>query len=671
MGACSHDPISVDDKVACTKDACDSKAGVTHVPDDTACKAGEHCDAVAGCTTKLLNPVITEIQPLGQSGNHGELVEIYNPGDVDAEITGYTLTAKAGKAALHAASDPTGSSPIVVKAKSFVYGIPSPAKKSDIPASAGFVYGDPNTDWELADAGDVLAITDEKAAVLDAVDFTKIATTTALPGDFPASLGASMQLDKAALDAKANDVGDNWCLTFRAADTAGSANHACGNAMVVNEVLSVYVLPTGGMTSNQNAFIEIAGPGGATIKDYRVQSFTGKNQGSLYLTIGTGPKAPLRLPLDGLLVIADGDVDDGTTNVPNADIVVGNAIPPSASNSGQSIQLADPTSTVLDSLGYGASPKAEGSPVSEILPDKIAISMARDATSSDTDSNAADFHYDPTPTPGLPNDIVAPKVYGYAPYSPMDTPSLSSTTVFLLAHDYADFKSKDGVAIAGNDVTASFVGNGMVDTSSTTDGCTIVDATDGGRGDVTIKCTAPTNAGLAARGDIVLDNAAFFGGTSSLKNAWVYTLANNASAAPAEADLCSFVAPMGMLNVQQGLSTPSLLGHVMEPGVTTNSGANAAVIAQVGLGKQATDPTKTGNWIYFDSQFDADFDATTDQYKTTFVAPPVLVATPYSLVYRFSFDGGLTFTYCDLLGDGSAQMTKLTTAQLPTLTVTP
>ena len=48
-----------------------------------------------------------------------------------------------------------------------------------------------------------------------------------------------------------------------------------------------------------------------------------------------------------------------------------------------------------------------------------------------------------------------------------------------------------------------------------------------------------------------------------------------------------------------------------------------------------------------------------------------MASTQFSYAYRFSFDGGLTFTYCDLDGAGSTPPATVSTMQLGTMTVVP
>jgi hypothetical protein len=57
-----------------------------------------------------------------------------------------------------------------------------------------------------------------------------------------------------------------------------------------------------------------------------------------------------------------------------------------------------------------------------------------------------------------------------------------------------------------------------------------------------------------------------------------------------------------------------------------------------------------------------------DEYVGTFTAP---AAGTYAYTYRFSFDAGLNWTYCDLNGAGSNAGLAFESAQLGVLTVTP
>ena len=60
-----------------------------------------------------------------------------------------------------------------------------------------------------------------------------------------------------------------------------------------------------------------------------------------------------------------------------------------------------------------------------------------------------------------------------------------------------------------------------------------------------------------------------------------------------------------------------------------------------------------------------------DEYVGLFTAPTVAVNTNYAYTYRFSVDGGLRWTYCDLNGAGANSGLTLETSQFGVMTVTP
>lgn len=83
----THEPVDPDDGVACTVDACDPATGVAHVPDHSACGAGEICDATAGCVTAPIVDLCMLDFPFAVSVAPGATTEILR-GDV--WVTGVT-----------------------------------------------------------------------------------------------------------------------------------------------------------------------------------------------------------------------------------------------------------------------------------------------------------------------------------------------------------------------------------------------------------------------------------------------------------------------------------------------------------------------------------------------------------------------------------------------------
>ena len=97
----------------------------------------------------------------------------------------------------------------------------------------------------------------------------------------------------------------------------------------------------------------------------------------------------------------------------------------------------------------------------------------------------------------------------------------------------------------------------------------------------------------------------------------------------------------------------TVFGRVYEAGITdatTGVDADPALVGQVGYGPDASDPTGNPDWSWIDATPNPEWDgavageADNDEYEATFSVPAVGV---YDHAYRFSVDGGATWTYCD------------------------
>lgn len=669
------------DGVGCTTDACvgagGDAAGCSNVEVDSVCAAGQFCSAATDCGAVISGEqngdiIITELRILGPTAS--ELVELRNTTGADLDIAGFLLQNGAGAFAdVRATTDLDGSAgtAVIVPAGGSIYGIANPAS-GVVPPGAIFVYGVPGDTFELADTGDVLAVYTSAGALEDVVDFSNLVSDPAAAvaaGAFPASLTATTQLDPTALDAEANDNGDAWCTTFysatvrsRVADTAGADNGSC-SALVINEVLYDFDHPTLGGNDPDRVFIEIAGPGGAQLTGWQVRGVG--PDGSLgqppNLTLGSGPTAPARMPVDGLLVIADGDGNDGTTFVPNADVIVGNGDP---QNGPDGIHLRDPTGNLVDALAYGeqgGNVSGEGTPAPNVALADVAISLARNETSDDTDDNATDFHLDPTPSPGEQNAPVIPQIVSV---TPDDHLAAVTGTVTIVTVDFGSHANVNGSAVADRRADATYI------SQTTNENCTIIDATDDGRGQVTWSCPVPANGGVVERGDFTFTNPALLGGGSAtLPAGWTYTGVLNETDATAEADFCNLQFPTST-TVTQGQSSALIYGRIFETGVTEAPGADGSILAELGLGPAGSNPATDTGWSFNPATFNVQV-GNDDEYEATLVGPAVSVPTDFAYTYRFSFDGGLNYTYCDLDGAGSNPGLSLQSNQLGTLTVNP
>ena len=109
--------------------------------------------------------------------------------------------------------------------------------------------------------------------------------------------------------------------------------------------------------------------------------------------------------------------------------------------------------------------------------------------------------------------------------------------------------------------------------------------------------------------------------------------------------------------------------------ITGNGSANPAITAQFGYapakadGSVATNPEYEMGWTWLDATYAACGGCgNNDEYIVTFTAP---AAGSYHYVYRFSTDGGLSWTYTDNNGTGANDSLAFSFDQMATMTITP
>ncbi len=118
-------------------------------------------------------------------------------------------------------------------------------------------------------------------------------------------------------------------------------------------------------------------------------------------------------------------------------------------------------------------------------------------------------------------------------------------------------------------------------------------------------------------------------------------------------DYCHLQWPCSM-TASAGDETEVTYGWVYKAGVTDAEGEGAGMTAQVGWGDDATDPAD-GSWTWTAARYLGDKDGLTegdlanDEYQSAFTAPET--AGSYDFAFRFSLDGGTSWTYCDAGGD--------------------
>ena len=123
---------------------------------------------------------------------------------------------------------------------------------------------------------------------------------------------------------------------------------------------------------------------------------------------------------------------------------------------------------------------------------------------------------------------------------------------------------------------------------------------------------------------------------------------------PVPVDYCHTQWPCSQ-TVSAGGSSEVIYAWVYEAGVTEGSGAGAGVSVEVGVGADGSDPA-AGGWSWNTATYNVDADGLSsgdlanDEYQGTVTAPAA--AGDYDVCARVSIDGGASWTYCDLGGDG-------------------
>ena len=93
--------------------------------------------------------------------------------------------------------------------------------------------------------------------------------------------------------------------------------------------------------------------------------------------------------------------------------------------------------------------------------------------------------------------------------------------------------------------------------------------------------------------------------------------------------------------------SPYVYGQIYQSGVTDASNTPAAGIgAQLGFGTSGSDPRTDNGWRYVAAVPNPSYDFA--QNNDEYYAHATLPAGTYGYVYRFTLDGGLHYTYCDL-----------------------
>ena len=116
-----------------------------------------------------------------------------------------------------------------------------------------------------------------------------------------------------------------------------------------------------------------------------------------------------------------------------------------------------------------------------------------------------------------------------------------------------------------------------------------------------------------------------------------------------EVDFCNVQFPSN-LTVSSFSTMPPIYGRLFHAGVTEAAGPSSSVMAQLGVGPRFSDPRAISGWSFTNSFHNAQI-GSDDEYVTYLPSNPG--PGSYSYVYRFSLNGGASWSYCDLDGAGN------------------
>jgi hypothetical protein len=121
---------------------------------------------------------------------------------------------------------------------------------------------------------------------------------------------------------------------------------------------------------------------------------------------------------------------------------------------------------------------------------------------------------------------------------------------------------------------------------------------------------------------------------------------------PFAIDFCRLQFPLAVTDF--GGAQVVVYGRLYVEGLTDQSGVNdpdPLVIGAVGYGPDGANPAN-GGWVWTDGipnpgygVGSPDYEAANDEYQATLTVP--LAEGPFDFAFRFSGDGGATFTHCD------------------------
>lgn len=143
-------------------------------------------------------------------------------------------------------------------------------------------------------------------------------------------------------------------------------------------------------------------------------------------------------------------------------------------------------------------------------------------------------------------------------------------------------------------------------------------------------------------------------------------LYRNETDLPSEADFVNLQFP-ATLTVPFGQSTGAIYGRLYEAGLTEANGPAGGVVAQLGWGPNGSNPlVDDSGWTWLGTTYNFQV-GNDDEYVGSFIAPGFATVL---YTFRYSLDGGVTWTLGDLNGAGSNSGLTFEANQLGVLNVT-
>ncbi len=185
---------------------------------------------------------------------------------------------------------------------------------------------------------------------------------------------------------------------------------------------------------------------------------------------------------------------------------------------------------------------------------------------------------------------------------------------------------------------------------------------------------AGTDAGMDAGADSGLDASHDSGSdaghdASTSDSGIALPGALNETDLPAEADYCVIQFP-STVSTSAGVASAPIYGQIFEAGRTDTTVGSAApgIRAELGYGPTGSDPRTSAAWMFHAATFNVETGPgnNNDEYVGTLT---IAATGGYAYAYRFSFDSGANFTYCDTNGAGSNTGLTFETGNLGLITV--